>query len=427
MTELLTSSIVLKALSLLKTPALWAYRKLRNDTPEKSAIAATAAYFPSWPVKSALWKVLKTPEFQSGIERVRDGGEFGADEKKANLLIENGQFFSGLKTTTADALHVLKVFEISYREALLRSRDANLVADQRASERHRELLRKIHESGISKVSPGELLEKAREAARKLSTNWLAAVKLGDSEPIALRAIKFDAEGREAGLVRLDDLRSLSKAGSRIVLQAPAGRGKTTTLLQLAQSGDPKQLNIYVDLPAWIDSAKSILTFLAETSEFQAVGITATHLAQLSESTHFVFLLNGWNEIGEDSLRRAGIQLRQLEVVFPKAGMILATRSINVGPGLSNATRISLLPLNNRERRECIQRSGVSSSEELIREIEGRPLLEILTQTPLFLAYVIAIFRAGDTENNDVTINLSKLDVTLQVDISLVYYSDFEFV
>jgi len=398
MPEPFTVGFLFKAATIIKTCVGWArqaYRHVRKETPESLAIAATAKEFPlSWEVKRALRRVLKTDEFENSIERVRNGGEFGVDENIANLLIDQGQFSSGLHSATRDALRVLTSFARHYRKALLHSSDANLVSTRRADQHHRELVAEIRKYGIANASPDELLNNAREAAAKLTNHWLAVVKLGDSEPIALRAIKLDAEGREAGLVRLDDLRSLLQEGGRVILEGPAGRGKTTTLLQLAQSDDAQSLHLYVDLPAWIDSANSILTFLAEIAEFQSLGVTAQQLAQLSESVHFVFLLNGWNEIGEDAFRQASTLLRQLQVSFPLAGMIVATRSINIGPALSDPVHVSLLPLNNRERRECIDRSGVARSDELIAEIESRPLLEALTRTPLFLSYVIAIFGAG---------------------------------
>src|ERR1700752_4421313 len=82
--------------------------------------------------------------------------------------------------------------------------------------------------------------------------------------------------------------------------------------------------------------------------------------------------------------------------FPLAGVILASSSVNVGPALSDVVRISLLPLNERERREGIDRSGLERSEVLIAEIENHPLLDALTRTPLFLSYLIAIFSGGGT-------------------------------
>jgi NACHT conflict system protein len=395
MPEFFTVGFLFKAATTIKTCVAWAreYRS-KKQTPENGAITATAADFPSWDVKRALRRVLKTEEFENGMESVRNGSEFPVDNHVANVLIDQGQFSSGLNSTPRDALKVLKSFGRHYREALLLSPTANIVAAQRADQHQRELIAEIHRAGAANVFPDQLFNKAREATAKLTNHWLATVKVGDSEPIALRAIRLDAEGHDAGLMRLHDLRSLIRAGGRIILQAPAGRGKTTTLLQLAQLEDPEQLSLYIDLPAWIDSGKPMLTFLTETSEFQGFGVTAAQLAQLSESVHFIFLLNGWNEIGEDAFRRAAMQIRQLEVSFPTAGMILASRSINVGPALSEAVRVSLSLLNNRERRECIERSGVPRSEELITQIEGLPLLDALTQTPLFLSYVIAIFRAG---------------------------------
>src|ERR1043166_6303754 len=398
MPELITFGFLFKAATTIKTCVGWgrqAYRHIRKESPQSIAIAVTAQAFPSsWNVKRALLRVRKTEEFESGLKQIRNGGEFNINENVINQLIDEGQFSSGLNSTSSDALKVLRSFAGHYREALLHSSDANAVSTRRADEHHRELVDEIRKAGTANVSTDEILANARDAAQKLTTNWLAMVKLGDSEPIVLRAFKVDDQGHEVGLVRLADLSSLLKGGGRVILEGPAGRGKTTTLLQLAQSDDPQELHLYVDLPAWIDSGKSILTFLAETPEFQSLGVTAEHLAQLPESVHFIFLLNGWNEIGEDTFRQAASLIRQLQVSFPLAGMILATRSINVRPALSDAIRVALLPLNNRERRQCIERSGVPRSEELIAEIESRALLDALTRTPLFLSYVIRIFRAG---------------------------------
>ncbi len=378
MPELLTAASIFKTITVIKTCVGWArqaYRKIRKETPQSCAVAETAKDFPSWEVKRSLSRVLKTEEFENGMERIRNGGEFTIDEHTTNVLIDRGQFSSGLNSTDGDALRVLKSFVRHYREALLLSPTANIVAALRADRHQQELLHEIRRSRSENISDDELLNRAHQAARKLSTHWRVTVSLGNSEPIALRATKLDAEGQDAGLIRLDDLRSLLGASGRIILQAPAGRGKTTTLLQLAQADNPEQLNLYVDLPAWIGSRQPILTFLAETPEFQSLGITTVELAQLSESAHFVFLLNGWNEIGEDSFQRATTQLRQLDVSFPTAGIILATRSINIGPALSGAIRVSLLLLNRRERRECIERSSDPRPEELITEIESRPLLD----------------------------------------------------
>src|SRR5882672_6105858 len=106
MAEPLTAASLFKAATVIKTCAGWArqvYRQVRKETPESIAIAATAKDFPPWQIKRALRRVLRTEEFENGLERVRNGGEFPVDEHVANVLIDRGQFSSGLNSTTKDA------------------------------------------------------------------------------------------------------------------------------------------------------------------------------------------------------------------------------------------------------------------------------------------------------------------------------------
>jgi hypothetical protein len=80
MPEPFTIGFLLKAVTTIKTCVGWArqvYRQVKKETPESIAIANTAAEFPSsWEVKRALVSVLKTQEFDNGVERVRNGAEF---------------------------------------------------------------------------------------------------------------------------------------------------------------------------------------------------------------------------------------------------------------------------------------------------------------------------------------------------------------
>ena len=402
MSDPITATTFLKGLTIAKTLWGWAhkaYRFLSKDTPEKRAISATAHDFAHvLNVKRALRKVLKDYPFDEALQRVREGGEFEVDQDKADLLIDKGEFATGLNTTPRDALKVLRAFERHYCEQLLWSPAGIQVADQRAVERQRETMKAIASlQPVPTTLSIELLQsKAREAASRVNAHWFRSVKLGQSEPIALRAIKLDANGQEGSLLHVGDLQSLIRAGHRMILEGPAGRGKTTTLLQIAQSAGPEELYVFIDLPAWIDSGKTILQFISDMPEFQAIGVSAIQLAQLSEKIHFGLLLNGWNEISDDGFRRAATQLKQLEIGFPSAGIILASRAVNVSAVLAEAVRIILLPLSNQERRRCIERVAPEHSDKLSEAIEANGLLDSLTRTPLFLSYVIAIFRAGGT-------------------------------
>ena len=112
----------------------------------------------------------------------------------------------------------------------------------------------------------------------------------------------------------DALATLARSG-RMVIEAPAGRGKTTTLVQLANRYNGSGgLALLVDLPGWIRSGKGLLQFISETLPFQSRGLTADVLARLHVQEPFSFLLNGWNEIGESDSLNGAQALRDLSLI-----------------------------------------------------------------------------------------------------------------
>jgi hypothetical protein len=136
-----------------------------------------------------------------------------------------------------------------------------------------------------------------------------------------------------------------------MLEAPAGRGKTTTLTQLAERcSSAGNLPFIVDLPSWTQTGQDILEFIAGMRPFKVLSVDATKLAKLYEAQHLVFLLNGWNEVAEADSHRAQTALATLERQYPRAGILVSTRTHRVRPPLPGTTvRAKLRVLNERQR------------------------------------------------------------------------------
>jgi hypothetical protein len=116
-------------------------------------------------------------------------------------------------------------------------------------------------------------------------------------------------------------------GQRIIIEAPAGNGKTTTLVQFAQRVlSTGGLAFLVDLPGWVSSHKEILDYVAGYPPFAADGLDANLLAKLRGKLPLAFLLNGWNEVSTASVEEADIALRGLVQRFPAAIIVIATRT-----------------------------------------------------------------------------------------------------
>ena len=164
----------------------------------------------------------------------------------------------------------------------------------------------------------DLIERTRRAAASVTRTWAAKTK---GHPlIELTAMRLDRKRTDAAhLLSLEQIdRELSQSG-RIVLEGPAGRGKTTTLIQLAQRTRTPGTPFIVELPSWTTSRLNILEYIAGMPAFQAERLTSADLAQvrltgalLDRLTHHVHIL----EMNGESYRLNQSQKRRKSPKIP---------------------------------------------------------------------------------------------------------------
>ncbi len=240
----------------------------------------------------------------------------------------------------------------------------------------------------------ELLQQVRQAAAEVLASWFA--RLAGKPLIELRAVTINPHGKDTtDVYQLGDFQREMMQSRRAVLEAPAGRGKTTTLMQLAlQHNGAGSLAFLIDLPAWVKTGIGILQYIAGIPAFQSRSINAEALARLQKVEHFSFLLNGWNEVGESDSVRAVQALRELERDFPAAGILVTTRTHHIVPPLPGALRARLLPVSRAQRKRYLGDRLGGRADELRLKLDGDPVLDELTRTPLILSEVVVIFEAG---------------------------------
>ena len=245
------------------------------------------------------------------------------------------------------------------------------------------------------LTTSALVDSIRDAAREDAATWTARTPLPLIELVASPIDSTDAESARAyDLNALHD--ALLKCG-RVILEGPAGRGKTTSLAQLAElhlaSG---AVAFVVDLPAWVSSGAPVLEFIAQSPKFQAHGLDAQSLARAQSAVHFSFLLNGWNEVALSDSRRAAEQLRTLDRQFISAGIIVATRTHHVRPPIEGAQRIALLRITRRQRNDYLRGRLGNRAAALAMQLDADRELDDLARTPFVLSGVTTIFSAGAT-------------------------------
>src|SRR5262249_39243193 len=140
------------------------------------------------------------------------------------------------------------------------------------------------------------LERAQAAAKQVADDWDRTFRDPRRPLISLTAVKLNESGYPIETVTTGSLSTGLSEGQRIVLEAPAGSGKTTTLVQLAQQVlAAGGLALLVDFPEWVRSGKGILQYVADLPQFSSRDVTANLLSKLRGEQPLIFLLNGWNE------------------------------------------------------------------------------------------------------------------------------------
>jgi hypothetical protein len=239
------------------------------------------------------------------------------------------------------------------------------------------------------------LESARKAALEVARDWDRTYRKPWRSVINLSAFKLDEHGNRIEATTTDALRASLGERQRIVLEAPAGSGKTTTLVQFAQRvSSDGGLAFLVDLPSWVSKHTDILEFIAEYPPFKAAGLDAALLSKLRAEQPLTFLLNGWNEVSVASVDDADVTLRDLVRRFPAAVIIVATRTHRLTPPLDGALRVELSPLGHAQRNEYLDLVLGNTAIDLKAKLDSNRVLHSITRTPLILAEVADLYRSG---------------------------------
>src|SRR5579859_3946870 len=211
--------------------------------------------------------------------------------------------------------------------------------------------------GIPVSMPPELepvLKHAQEAAKETADNWDHDYRKPGRPVISLIGVKLDEHGDAKEAATTDSLGAALDEGQRLVLEAPAGNGKTTTLVQFARrilsNGG---LPFLVDLPRWVSSHRNILAFIADYPAFAARDLDANLLSKLRGKQPPAFLLNGWNEVSIANAGAADEAVRDLERSFPASIIVVTTRLHRLIPPLRRLFRVQLSQLDRAKRNEYL--------------------------------------------------------------------------
>jgi HEAT repeat protein len=243
----------------------------------------------------------------------------------------------------------------------------------------------------------DLCSEVALATRENVDLWFAHRRLGSHPSLTLRFSIVGEDGKVTERIDQRQILELLEQHRHILLEAPPGSGKTTTLVQMARSlADHDVLPVLMHLPEWASSGQAGLAdfLVAHSGPFQARGLQAAQVLQVLQQKPTVVLLNGWNELSSSGLDLIEQRLQAEERKLPDTGFLVATRGHRFRPPLEGLSRITIQRLNRVDRRSYLTEALGAAGDALADEIDRSPALNDLTRTPFILHEVMKLKRAG---------------------------------
>lgn len=206
-----------------------------------------------------------------------------------------------------------------------------------------------------------------------------------SHPIAL-SLRLTS----GGVKRQFSARTIGSAVSafnELVVVAPPGTGKTTTLLQIVDAilTQGQSIAVFVPLGEWVLQGTSLFDSIIQRRAFEST--TTSDLNLLADSGRLVLTLDGWNELDRESRQRASTEIQKLKRDFPDIGIIISTRrqALDV-PIMAPTVEIDLL--SEEQQIELSRALNAERGESLLDHAWRTPGVRELVAIPLHLTALV---------------------------------------
>jgi hypothetical protein len=217
------------------------------------------------------------------------------------------------------------------------------------------------------------LDVFRNSAKWPSTTIALTLEVdGLSDPVSTSALA-------TALVTLDDL----------ILVAPPGMGKTTTLFQIAEAmlSNGNATPIIVPLGDWSTDETTLIESILKRHTFR--GVSEDDFRIVASKPGVVLLLDGWNELDAASRKRLTVQVARLQAELPKLGFLVSTRKQVLDVPV-NGTRINLLPLSETQQLNISKAIRSDAGACIIDQAWRTDGIRELVTIPLYLTALLAL-------------------------------------
>lgn len=236
----------------------------------------------------------------------------------------------------------------------------------------------------AKVSEGEL-EQRLHAAAAADVEVFGRSERWPSTDVALtvQMAELDKPVKTSALAR-----ALSELGD-LVLVAPPGMGKTSTLLQVAEGLVAHgETPVFVPLADWATEKKTLLDSILGRVTFRGK-ITEDNFRAVAQKPGVYLLLDGWNELDGEARRRATAELKRLQAELPELGLFVSTRKQLLNVPFDGAA-VELQPLGEAEQLEIARILRGDNGARIVDEAWRTSGVRELVSIPLYLTALLSL-------------------------------------
>lgn len=175
--------------------------------------------------------------------------------------------------------------------------------------------------------------------------------------------------------------------SEIIVIAPPGTGKSTTLLQVVEAilWRRKTVAVFVPLGEWSSGSDSLLQTVLRRSAFARE--REEHLKLLAMSGRLVLVMDGWNELDTASRKRASGQISFLQREFPELSIVISSRHADDAPISGPVVEIDTL--SEIQQIEIARALRGSQGLTILDHAWRTPGVRELVAIPLYLTALLA--------------------------------------
>ena len=179
----------------------------------------------------------------------------------------------------------------------------------------------------------------------------------------------------------------------VTMIAPAGTGKTTTLLQLAHHVLDRNaiIPLFFRLGDWSAGSVGLFESVRERRAFRDV--TRDDLELLAERGRLLLLLDGWNEIDAAAQRRLKVEIDKMRREFPDARIIVTTRRQMLDVPISGP-RIEIDQLSEDQQIDIARQGYGDEGVKVVDSAWRESGLRELIARPLYLNSILSVASGG---------------------------------